>query len=149
VQLAASLKRVGAVIVKEKATDTEGTYYLRVDPEQGAKWVDTVSGFLLGQQGKRFTVDISKYFYVAQGEVKYLWRIVLQGDVATGLVLLGASAITAAVAHAPEITSIPLVGRATYEFNPAKGKLKGSHEVDTASSLVAQASAMMGVGGVS
>lgn len=147
-QLGVALKRVGATIVKEKLGATEATYYLRVDPDQGAKWVDTVTAFLVGSAGKPHTADISKYFYASQGSVKYLWRVVLAGDagdVSSALTLFGACAVQAAMAHAPEITSIPLVGRARYPYDPARGKIKGAHEVDTALGLVGMAAA--GIGG--
>lgn len=138
-QLAAALKRVGAVIVKEKVAEAEATYYLRVDPDQGHKWVDAITGFLVGASNKPFKADVSKYFYASQGSVKYLWRLVISGEVTEALTLLGASALTAAMAHAPEITSIPLVGRATYEYNPAKGKIKGAHDMDEAQGMLGMA----------
>jgi hypothetical protein len=140
------LKRVGATIVKEKLGDAEATYYLRVDPDQGAKWVDAVSAFLTGSSGKPYSADISKYFYASQGSVRYLWRIVLSGDVNSALTLFGACAVQAAMAHAPEITSIPLVGRIRYPYDPARGKIKGAHEVDTAMGVIGAAAAGFGGG---
>ncbi len=142
-QLSGALKKVGAVVVKEKLAEGEATFYLRVDPEAGAKWVDAISEFLLGAEGKSFRVDVSKYFYADRGEVKYLWRIVISGDTQLALQAFGAAALEARVRRAPEVTSMPLVGRVKYPFDPAKGKLKGSHEMEEALGLVSIA-----VGGV-
>lgn len=141
-ELGAALKRVGATIVKEKILDgvTGGvgvaTFYLRVDPDQGDKWVEVISALLISGAERAFTLDVSKYFYVAQGAVKYLWRIIITGDTSAGMLLFGSCALTVSVEHAPEITSFPLVGRAKYPFDPAKGKIKGSYEADSAVGII-------------
>jgi hypothetical protein len=147
VQLKAALKRIGAEIVKESVKETEGTIFLRVDPDQGAKWIDAVTSFLLGAEGKPFTPDISKYFFANGGSIRYLWRMHLTGDVSMAMTFFGSCAIEAAHAHAPEINSFPLVGRATYTFDPAKGKIKGGHDLQSSSGILNMA--IGGVGGVS
>ena len=147
-QLGAALKRVGGEIVKEKVEGTSATYQLRVDLEQGQKWIDTVSAFLTGAVGKAYKVDVSKAFYVDAGQVRYLWRIVIQGDTAAALTLLGACALQAAMANAPEVESIPLVGRGRYEYDPARGKIKGGHELEQSATIVSMAiGAVPGGGG--
>ena len=143
-----ALKRVGAVIAQEKIAEKNATVYLRVDPDQGDRWVDTVTEFLLGAHGKAFTADVSKYFFAAAGGVKYLWRIVIEGDVAEALGLLGAAAMHVSVQHAPEITSFPLVGRIEYTLDPLRGKLKGAHQGPGESDAPPSALAMAVVGGV-
>ena len=47
------------------------------------------------------------------------------------------SAMEASMAHVSELTSFPLVGRARYDFDPARGKLKGAHEIEVAPTLLA------------
>lgn len=138
-QLSAVLKKVGATVVKEKVADREATLYLRVDPEQGAKWVDAVTTFLLGCETKPFKADVSKYFYAERGAVKYLWRMVVTGEVQEALQFFGAAAMESQIRHAPEITSMPLVGRKVYPFDPARGMLKGSHDIEEAAGLVSMA----------
>lgn len=139
-----ALTRVGATIAQEKIQEKAATVYLRVDPDQGDKWTDTVTEFLVGSRGKSFKIDVSKYFFEQHGGVKYLWRIVVDGDVTAALSLLGACAMQVSMQHAPEVKSMPLIGRIEYPFDPARGKLKGAHDVDASTALV---SAAIGGGG--
>lgn len=147
-QLGEALKRVGAQVVKEKVEDKRATLFVRVDIEQGAKWVDAVTNLLLSAQGKAFTIDVSKYFYASGGQVKYLWRVVIDGDVADGLALWAACSMQAHMNHVPEITSFPLIGRIKYPFDPAKGLLKGGHEMDQAPTILNTAIGAGVAGGV-
>ena len=120
-QLAAALKRVGATIAQEKITDAAATLYLRVDPDQGQKWVETVTEFLMGTSGKSFTADISKYSSGAgrssTSECGADWRGRHSADA------LGACAIQVSVVHGRSDLD-PFVGRAQYAYDPARGKLK-------------------------
>lgn len=148
-ELHAALARVGVRIVKAAGTTSEGdavvapiyTLYLRVDEQQGHKWVETITGLLHSAKSnaKKFTVDVSKYFYVQGEDVRYLWRVVLTGDTEFGQGVLASAAMQAAMAFAKEVTSIPLVGRRQYEFNPAKGKFMGGYDYETGQVVVAQA----------
>ncbi len=147
-ELVAALKRVGGTVVKQNVQMPSaerargaGTFYVRVDPEAGDKWVDFVTNVLVGAKNKEYTVDISKYFYAENDQVKYLWRIVLTGNVAQGLAMAAASAIASSAQHAEEITSFPLVGRATYEFDPLRGKIKGGHDYDVGVNILGLAMA--------
>lgn len=142
-QLGDALKRVGATIAKEKIEEAVATLYIRVDLDQGERWVEAMTEFMLVAASKEIQLDVSKYFYVASGSVRYLWRIVITGAVNTALSLFGSCALAVAMAHTPEINSFPLVGRVKYEFNPAKGKIKGGHEHDQALGII-----NMAVGGV-
>lgn len=135
-----ALKRIGASIVKKHIAETELTIYMRVDPKQGAKWVDLVTAFLLGARERTYRVDLSKYFYVDQGNVKYLWRLRVTGEASPGaLVLLAQCALETSMAYAPRIDSFPLVGRVEYPYNPAKGLIKGAHDIDEANVIVSTA----------
>jgi hypothetical protein len=147
VQLSQALKRVGAEVVKESVGDKDATFYLRVDPDQGQKWVECVTAFLLGLT-KAYTVDLSKYFYASGGEVKYLWRCVIRGDVTQAQSEWAQCAMQAHMNNVPEITSFPLVGRVQYAYDPLRGKLKGVHDVDQAAGLVSMAIGGGAPGGV-
>lgn len=138
-KLQVMLKRIGVEIAKESIKKENATVYLRVDPDYGAQWVEVLSAFLLGAQGKTFKVDASKYFYPEHGELKYLWRFYLSGEVDEALQFFGSCVQEVALTHARQFESFPLVGRATYEFNPAKGKLKGGHHVDEAAGILSMA----------
>lgn len=138
-ELKAALRRVGATVAQDKVEAESATIYLRVNPDQGEAWVDAVSRFLFAVEPKQYTADVSKYFFVAKGEVKYLWRIVLRGKVEVAIQALANSAMESAMARAPEITSMPLVGRVEYQHNPAAGKLKGVHSYGAAEQVVGAA----------
>src|SRR3954462_7399128 len=124
-ELPMALSRVGATIAKEAIADNDLTVYLRVDPKQGARWVDTVTAFLIGTHQKPYKVDLSKKFFLEKGDVKYLWRVHVKGDDArAALILLAQCALETSIAHAPQLDSFPLVGRVEYPFDPLRGKLK-------------------------
>lgn len=134
-----ALKKIGVTVVKAKGSGTSATHYLRVSIDKGALWSTLISEFLLNAVDKEYQLDISKYFYVNQGEVLYLWRVVITGDVETARVHWARIAIQVVMANTPEVTQIPLVGRISYPFDPLRGKLKGSHDVDEAAALVSMA----------
>lgn len=148
-ELGAALKRVGAQIVKQKIADpTEeqpvgsATHFLRIHPDHGDRWSELVQELILSSLGKKkFGFDVSKYFYASHGKVCYLWRVVTTGDVVAALDHWSQVALQVAASRSPEITSIPLIGRANYEFDPARGKLKGGHDIhpDQAAGLVSLA----------
>lgn len=145
-----ALRRVGALVLNKPSEQPEAavTVYLRVDPEQGAKWSDCVQSFLLGAIGRPYKVDVSKYFYADQGAVKYRWRIVVRGeDAKEALVLLAQCAVEAAAAHAPQFDSFPFVGQVRYPRDPATGKLKGGHDLDEAPRTLALALGGTSMGG--
>jgi hypothetical protein len=135
-----ALQRIGVQVTKKKIGESSLTLYFRIDPKSGDKWVDTVTAFLLGAQGRPYKVDLSKYFYADKATVKYQWRLIVTGENAPALlVLLAQCALETSVAHAPQLTSFPLVGRIDYEFNPAKGKLKGAHDQEDGDRIVSVA----------
>lgn len=148
-RLEEALGRVGAEVVKSKADKTQAVVFLRVATEQGEKWVECVHSLLLGLEGKPFTIDVSKYFFASGGEVKYLWRVVVDGDVTAALTFWAACCMQAHMNHVPEITSMPLVGRKKYPFDPARGLIKGGHVMETAPGILNMAIGGGVVGGVS
>lgn len=137
-KLSAELGRVGATLVKEKITETKATLFIRVAEERGQVWIEALSSLLLSSADKKeWSLDVSKYFYVSNGAVRYLWRIVIDGETSSCLEHFSRLAFEAAMANRKELDSFPLVGRARYEIDPALGKLKGGHSMEQASSYVA------------
>jgi hypothetical protein len=70
-----------------------------------------------------------------------LWRLIVTQDVVRGLAFLERCAVTAATQAVKELTEFPLVGRATYRIDVARGKTKGalgfrSDGVDLASNVL-------------
>jgi hypothetical protein len=139
-RLDAALKRVGVTIRStEKKPDGGVVLLLRVDPSKASLWADTVNEFLLASANEEaWRTDVSKRFFPAQGVVKFFWRVVLSGDVSLAGQALGLAA-TRAVQQGVEVTSMPLIGRKEYPFDPSRGKLKGAHDAATAQSAVAVA----------
>jgi hypothetical protein len=140
-----ALKRIGVVVTKQKLAAESLTLYLRVDPQKGEHWVDTVTAFLLGAHGKPYRVDLSKYFYADKATVKYLWRLIVTGENAqAALVLLAQCALETSVARTKQLDSFPLVGRIEYPFDPARGKIKGAHDQQYGDHIVSQAAGNLG-----
>ena len=138
-QLAEALRRVGAQVVKEKIEEEQATFFVRVSIDQGLKWVDAISNFLFSARDASYTLDVSKYFYPSGGEVKYLWRVVITGNVGDALASWAACCMQAHMAHVPEISSFPLVGRVKYPFDPAKGLIKGGHDLEASPGILSMA----------
>jgi hypothetical protein len=134
------LAKIGVTIAQEKVGPTTASLHLRIDMARenaSSMWSETVSSLLLAAEDKDWTVDVSKQFFASDGAVRYLWRFVFRGNVQEGLATLAQCALTALQATVTPLTSYPLVGRAEYELDPLRGKLKGGHGVDTAPSYVA------------
>lgn len=135
-----ALKRVGVTIVKsEKRPDGGIVLMLRVDRKMSGLWNDTLTEFLLASAGEKiWRTDVSKFFYPVsdEGVVKFLWRVVLLGDVAAAGAALGRAGVRA-VQQGVEVTSMPLVGRKNYPFDPANGKIAGAHDSATAQKAIA------------
>lgn len=133
-----ALMRIGASVVKSQIAAEKATLFLRVSEERGALWVQALTAFLLGaQQKKTWAPDVSKYFFVSNGSIRYFWRIVITGPTEEALESFSRAALEAAMSNARELSSFPLVGRAEYTFDPARGLLKGAHELDKAAQYVA------------
>lgn len=134
-----ALNKIGVEIVKQHAPDaTSATLMLRVPQKSMGLWAQAVEEFLLGslQQPSgalAWTTDVSRAYFVDKGtqSVRYLWRIVLNGNVQGAAESLGMAAIRT-LSSSIEVTSQPLVGRMSYEGT------KGAHSMGAAQALVAQ-----------
>lgn len=115
-KLAVALGRVGASIVKEQVTPTKATLFLRVAEERGSVWIEAMTALLVGAVKKKddWTLDVSKYFFVDNGSVRYFWRIVINKNAQDGLDFFGRACLEASLANAKELSSFPLsVGPST------------------------------------
>lgn len=120
-------------IIRVEPTVRRHVYTVRVpaEPMALARWRRVVGDFLLGtdeatkKKGKSknaqkytWTVDISKWFFVAGGAVKFAWRIMIMADdqdgVSRGENML-AQCATNALREGIEVTSMPLVGRKEFK----------------------------------
>jgi|GEM_PF-4248729 len=136
-----ALLKVGATIVKVEQGETRVVLLMRIDQAKARYWTETVTEFLLAASEKPqgWSADASKYFFAvpASGVVKFLWRVILLGDVRAAAEALG-RASQRVVQGTVEVMSQPLVGRKEYEFDPARGKFKGPQPLDSAGSLIGQ-----------
>lgn len=130
-KLGAALGRVGATIVKEVKADDDSrsTLLLRVAENKGDQWVEAFTELMLQSAAKKgvWTIDVSKYFFTQGGTVRYFWRIIINGKLQEAYELFGRIALEVSMRHTKEISSFPLVGRAEYVRDPARGLLKGAH----------------------
>lgn len=139
-----ALARIGATIVKQDATPDGGIVLLIRAPQDevnAPRWIDAIKEFLVAAEqnaGQSWSADVSKTYFSKSGTIRYLWRLVLQGTTASAAGALGRAAIRA-LAEGVEVVSVPLVGRKTYEFDPANGKIKGAHDSRVAASALAAA----------
>jgi hypothetical protein len=126
------LKNIGAEIVKQETSDGRTTLFVRAGKERLAaeRWKAVIEELLLscsGQKTPSWSVDLSKAFFVTEAKaVRFLWRIIFTGNVKRGLESFGTS-VMRSMSQGVEVTSMPLVGRVQYEFDPALGKMKGGH----------------------
>lgn len=151
------LKRIGVTVVStEKRQNGSVQLLLRLAKttqtlNPATLWAVTINEFLLagaekqanGQLKVSWRADVSKYFYpkADAGVVVFLWRVILMDDVPGAGEALGQAAIRA-LAQTVTVKSMPLVGRATYEHDPKRGKIKGAYATgegggtDVAASLI-------------
>jgi hypothetical protein len=155
-QIQVALNRIGAEVVRVEKGDTRRVYSIRVknEPVLAARWKSIVEAFLLGtaevqtrNEKGRWQADISKWFFPLQGSVRYLWRIMIMAEDAEGIErgenMFSMMALDA-LREGVEVTSMPLVGRKNYEFDPRTGKTKGAHSMKDSALLIAS---MVGSGG--
>jgi hypothetical protein len=140
-----ALSSIGATCVRTEDRGKQRILHVRIDPNAPELWAQVVRNFLISASGvERCRVDLSKNFFVDDDNVKFLWRIVLAGDISACEILLEESILTAVEPKAPpmkgELMSQPLVGRVEYELDPARGKIKGAHDPRQAVGLIATAS---------
>lgn len=136
-----------------KATDNKAknqvVIYLRVDKRKQLRdrWNHMLKELFLDVQrekiAKACSIDVSQAYFMDSGVVKYLWRLVVQGDMAIANRSISFACTRALSATSPEVTSFPLVGRLTYPFNPAMGQIKGAYSLDDNAKAQQMAVALM------
>ncbi len=122
-ELESALAQIGAEIVKTEERDGTLRVWLRI-PTKGSPWSQVLLDFMSKPQG--WQVDISKSYFVKEGGIRFLWRVIMTGDTAAAQ-----AALVAALDRKQEIrevTSMPLVGRVEYPHDLANGKSKGAYE---------------------
>ena len=143
-----ALKKVGATVAKnEKRPDGGLVIFLRVDPKMSGEWNDCLTEFLLASARENtWRVDVSKYFFAdpQAATVKYLWRVILMGDINQASGALARAAIRS-IQQQVEVMSQPLVGRKNYVHDPANGKTAGVYPVGSGEQVLV--SALNGRGG--
>ncbi len=138
-----AMNRIGAEIVKEEKTEEGITLFVRApqDAVNGPRWTETIKEFLIAAEqnkGQSWSADVSKTFFAKDGAVRFLWRFILGGSVASAAGALGRAAIRA-LASGVEVKSMPLVGRREYEFDVSRGKMMGGHPMGEAAGILATA----------
>lgn len=141
------LKKIDVTLVRvEKSQDGRTlTLYLRINRSERTfqRWRAVVEEVLLAADHNvaeklGWKIDVSQYYYVSPEKVvRYLWRVILTGNVRAGAEALG-QAILRVLSQGADVTSMPLVGRKQYAFDPAAGKMKGAHDPRDVASIVSQ-----------
>lgn len=144
-----ALAKIGVSIADASDDDGTMTLMLRIqgDPTTQRRWRKTLERFLLAEEKGRaqWQADVSKHFFAKAGAVRFLWRLVFTGNVKTASRVLRDCALES-LKDGVEVTSLPLVGRVNYEFDPTKGKFKGAHDIGVgAKALAAIANAPGGI----
>lgn len=124
-ELAAAMAQIGAEVVKTEEKGATLRVWCRI-PTKGPAW-SAVLRNVLNRAGAEWQIDVSKVYFLKEGSIRFLWRLIFSGDV---------EAAQAAVVQCldqtqgeREVTSMPLVGRVEYPFDPANGKTKGATHV--------------------
>lgn len=113
------LQRLGVVVRQATKQGAAITVLLRVPQQSIPTWTRGVEEFLLsaaeGVQKKRIQAlpDISKMYFLGEGRLLYLWRVVLPRD-GDELAELWAMALQRAMAESVDVEEMPLVGRKEY-----------------------------------
>lgn len=155
-QLNHFLARVNAQLAKESdRTQRRVTLLIRVKPADEDRWPDFVDAFLrLAAKGKKWALDLSQAYFLADDSVRYLWRIVItssrDGDKAKADLDHAFAAMRTAIIDVTrvEITKIPLVGQVRRVCNPATGHIRGGYGAGSPQekALMAQINAAMKAG---
>lgn len=136
-KLEKALKQIGATIVKVEKSETRVVLFLRIDQSRAGLWTQTVNDFLLSSSRvNAWNTDVSKYFFVDGGVVKFLWRVVLGGDPYLAAAALSAATQEIGSVTSGEVTAQPLVGRKTYPFDPSSGLIKGAQDSKAATQII-------------
>ncbi len=107
-QLAPSLRHLGAAVVEvRKRSETNTQVLLRVGPDRAAHWPEFIAELL--STDTEVALDVSKVFFKDAGTVKYLWRIVIAGDLEVGLRDIAAAANSVVGRHS-QVDEVQLLG---------------------------------------
>lgn len=131
-----ALTRISAEVVTQRQDAGGATLMIRMRGDLGA-WADAIREVLLVQENladKRWSVDISRAYFLDKSSqtVRFLWRIILRGDVKEAAESFGMSIIRC-LSEGVEVTSQPLVGRVSQK----PGSTKGAHSLSVGPAVVA------------
>lgn len=93
------------------------------------------------QSPPKWELEITKRFFSRSGVVRYLWRVVMKGNLAACQAVLVSSTLNA-LRVGNELTEVPLVGQLSVAPDPKNGRFKGAYprnDDDRASQAVAMA----------
>lgn len=132
-----ALAKIGTQVLSADKTPDSLTILLRVlkdsDGANARRWHQAASKLVLlaessGKKSGTWGAEVAKVLYATHEVVKFQWRVVLTGNTQTAQRIFGEGALEA-LRSGVEVTSAPLVGQIQYEYDPAKGKLKGGQFV--------------------
>jgi len=135
-----ALAKIGVQVIEANPQAGQLTIHLRVlRDHQGlnaSRWNKAASKLVTlaessGRKSGSWDGEVAKVLSANAGVVTYTWRVVLTGNVKTAQRIFGEAALEA-LRTGVEVTSAPLIGQVQYEYDPAKGKLKGGHPVGSA-----------------
>lgn len=131
-----ALASIGATCVKSEELGKQRVLHLRIAADATDTWAAMIGRYLPEIAEKpNCIVDLSKHFFSDNGTVRFLWRLVLAGDIKACVEVFIEQA-RGLVQPRVELDSQPLVGRVTYEHNPAAGKIKGAYKGGSGEALV-------------
>jgi hypothetical protein len=114
--------KVNFECVADSASDRQIRLIGRVYPEHMPLWLNIIKQLLLQQEEAPWSMDISKHYFLREGEVRFGWRIILQaGDVAKHLDDV-VSVILQTVEPRQEVREVPLYGAGSYRQGLKKGR---------------------------
>lgn len=121
--LTKALARNRIEIIRVERHKRRHIYSVRGSTDQGVqlRWRDIINDVLLGavEEGGKggWAIDVSKWFFVAGGTVRFCWRVIVSGDdlkkIEKGERFI-AGVADLALRTGVEITSMPLIGRKIY-----------------------------------
>ena len=103
-----------------------------IDGKIPARWKNLLADILplsehnAKQTVPKWTIDISKRFYSRDGVVRYLWRVVIHGNLAVCQAALVTATLNA-LRTGNELTEVPLIGQMTVMPDPKNGRFKGAY----------------------
>jgi len=125
--------KAGFEIVDAKADGKEIVISVRVRPENPlvpARWRALVDHILItAEEAKTWSIDISKRFYAQRGSVRWMWRIIMRGNLKDCQISLTQATINT-LRIGNEVNEVPLVGQSNLVPDPKNGKFKGAYPRD-------------------